>query len=279
MSQPLISITIPTYNSKSTIEACLKGIRASTYKKFEIIIVDSNSKDATISIVNKYNVDKCIIYPGGLLGARLAGIRQAKGKYILLLDSDQILSFDTLANSVKKCESERYEMVALEEKVYQVRTFIEWLYAADRKLIETEKDYNPMTSAILPRFFSSNLLKEAISTINPKIIDSVGGPDHAIIYYEAYKICQRITSIPHAIFHIESNTLVKTIKKSYRWGLTGTSAKTVNEYNFLMQGKERFRKGLFRNGLVIESFASILLLLIKGIPYKIGYFKGKYLRK
>jgi hypothetical protein len=47
----------------------------------------------------------------------------------------------------------------------------------------------------------------------------------------------------------------------------------------MLRKKERFRKGLFQKDNIKESFASILLLLIKGIPYKLGYLVGKYVSK
>jgi glycosyltransferase involved in cell wall biosynthesis len=45
---PVVSINIPTYNSERTIEICLKAIKKQTYKNFEIIIIDGNSKDKTL---------------------------------------------------------------------------------------------------------------------------------------------------------------------------------------------------------------------------------------
>ena len=38
--------------------------------------------------------------------------------------------------------------------------------------------------------------------------------------------------------------------------------------------KEKFRTGLFTKGLFIESLGSILLLILKGVPYKLGYYKA-----
>ena len=50
------------------------------------------------------------------------------------------------------------------------------------------------------------------------------------------------------------------------------------QYDELLNRKERFRKGLFSKGLLMESIGSILLLLIKGLPYKTGYYVGRVRR-
>jgi glycosyltransferase involved in cell wall biosynthesis len=273
---PLISITIPTYNSAKTIDTCLRAIKNQTYHNYEIIVIDSYSTDDTLKIAKSHQTVKILQYDGGLLGARIAGLNHAHGKYILLLDSDQILDPRTLENAYSLAHKGGYQMLALTEGVYKCNTFIEWLYSCDRKIIESEKDYDPATSVILPRFFETNFLKSVIYEIPKNIITTVGGPDHAIIYYEAWQKTHKITSVPHAVFHTEPDTLKKVILKSYRWGATGASAKTITEYKYMMQTKERFRKGLFNHGLIIESFASLLLLILKGIPYKIGYYKAKY---
>ena len=84
--------------------------------------------------------------------------------------------------------------------------------------------------------------------------------------------------LPEAVKHIEPHSLIIIFKKFYRWGYTSVGARS-NKYSLLLNKKERFRKGLFRKNLFIESIASIVLMLIKGIPFKIGYFAAKFLSK
>lgn len=275
MSLPLITVTIPTLNSAHTLNLCLSALFSQKYRNLEVIIVDSYSTDETKDVVKKYKSVRFIQYMGGLLGSRITGINQAKGKYVLLLDSDQILEPGCFEKALEICQKEKADMAALEEGVYECKNFIQWLFVCDRKLIEKTKDFNPQTSAILPRFFRTAVLRKAIKNIPKKIINTVGGPDHAILYFETWQITQKIAYIPQAVLHMETSLIIQLIKKCYRWGYTSASAKTILKYRQLMQTKEWFRKGLFKNGLIIESIASILLLFIKGIPYKIGYLQAK----
>ena len=86
MKEKLVSVNIPTYNSESTLEQCLKAVKNQTYKNIEIIIVDSYSKDRTLEIAKKFNA-KVIMCKGKLLEARILGTEKSKGEYVLLLDS------------------------------------------------------------------------------------------------------------------------------------------------------------------------------------------------
>ena len=52
-----ISVIIPTYNREKTIEYCLKSVIRQTLKPYEIIVVDDCSKDNTINIIKKMNIE------------------------------------------------------------------------------------------------------------------------------------------------------------------------------------------------------------------------------
>ncbi|PWR71768.1 glycosyltransferase [Methanospirillum stamsii] len=87
---PLVSFCIPTKNNEDTIEACLESIKAQNYPNTEIIIIDGNSTDKTISIAQKYS-DK-IVYDAGTYGSACqTGLESSSGEIIASLDSDIII--------------------------------------------------------------------------------------------------------------------------------------------------------------------------------------------
>lgn len=273
MKEPQVSISIPTYNSEAFITKCLDAVYAQTYKNIEVNIVDGYSKDATRELANRYPVnfsqDKL-----GLLNARKIGTEQAQGEYVLLLDSDQILEPDTIERAVLLVQSIDLDMLVLEEDVYRAHTLLEKLFQLDRMLIHTVKDFSPYTGVMLPRFYKKELLSRSFAQI-PKASLMAGGQDHAIIYFEAWQISQKVDLLPKAVKHIEPSTLREIIPKFYRWGKTSKEAR-ADKYKDMLGQKESFRKGLFSHGLMTASFASILLLLIKGVPYKLGEFASKF---
>ena len=95
---PHISIIVPAFNSENTIERCLRAIRESAYKDYEVIVVDDGSTDSTRAIAEKY-ADKVISLPenGGRSRARSAGIKIAQGAIIINLDSDVLIKHNSLA--------------------------------------------------------------------------------------------------------------------------------------------------------------------------------------
>ncbi len=274
----MVSVTIPTRDSASSLPLCLGALAHQSYKQLEISVVDAGSTDATIQIAKKFGVQNIFTYKGALLGARALGIRKAKGKYVLLLDSDQILSRDSIERAVTRCETRGFDMLALSEDVYEAKTWLQTLFAMDRTVINASGNLDPETGVILPRFFRATILKKALTRIPKSLLSTVGGPDHAILYFESYAISQKVGVLSGSVRHIEPSAFIPFIKKFYRWGYTGMSAKSLGRYQRLMQKKERFRTGLFRRGLFVASLGSVALLLLKGIPYKIGYVIAKMTR-
>ncbi|MEY8521469.1 glycosyltransferase family 2 protein [Lachnospiraceae bacterium 38-10] len=94
--QDLISVIVPVYNIKEYLERCVDSILAQTWENLEILLVDDGStdgtdrladelagKDARIRVFHKEN--------GGSSSARNLGIREARGKYLGFVDSDDFI--------------------------------------------------------------------------------------------------------------------------------------------------------------------------------------------
>jgi glycosyltransferase involved in cell wall biosynthesis len=90
LNSPVVSIIVPTKNSASTLEACLKSIREQTYQNVELIVVDNFSTDATQEIAKKY-ADK-VFEQGPERSAQVNyGVEQAIGEFVYKVDSDFVL--------------------------------------------------------------------------------------------------------------------------------------------------------------------------------------------
>ena len=107
--QTVLSIIIPAHNSQNTIHAPLLSLNNSQFRYFknvEVIIVDDRSKDRTLKKIKqiesllKYRLTVYRLRKNfGPAKARNYGVKRAKGKYILFLDSDVELSKTTLRNA------------------------------------------------------------------------------------------------------------------------------------------------------------------------------------
>ena len=92
----LFSIILPIYNVENYLCECVDSILNQTYKDYEIILVDDGSKDKSPHIcdelAHKYDCIKVIHKKnGGLSDARNAGTKEAIGKYIVYIDSDDYI--------------------------------------------------------------------------------------------------------------------------------------------------------------------------------------------
>ena len=88
----LVSVIMPCYNDGQYIEEAIGSIKNQTYSNWELIIIDDGSDDEkTINIIDNINDERITILNTNHLrpaGARNYGISQAKGKFILPVDSD-----------------------------------------------------------------------------------------------------------------------------------------------------------------------------------------------
>jgi glycosyltransferase involved in cell wall biosynthesis len=98
-----ISIITVCYNSAATIEKTIRSVGAQTYKNIEYIIVDGNSKDGTLDIVQKHEdkITKWISEPDkGLYDAMNKGIALATGDVIGILNSDDTFYSNTVLAAI-----------------------------------------------------------------------------------------------------------------------------------------------------------------------------------
>ena len=94
MTQPLVTVVLPTFNREALLPRALDSVIAQTHDNWEIVVVDDGSTDGTAGVLDRYT---------GLIGPRLTVIRQqnfgsssarnagidaARGRFVAFLDSD-----------------------------------------------------------------------------------------------------------------------------------------------------------------------------------------------
>lgn len=105
-----VSVIIPVYNAGKTLKRCLDSILKSTYKDYEVILVDDGSKDNSYDISldysNKYSFIKVIKNNKNrkVSYTRNHGLKNAIGKYICFVDSDDLIKEDYLEKLVNEIE-------------------------------------------------------------------------------------------------------------------------------------------------------------------------------
>jgi glycosyltransferase involved in cell wall biosynthesis len=93
MEKGLVSVVIPTYNRAELIERAADSVLDQDYPLIEVIVVDDGSRDDTAErMAKRYNSDKRVrffrIPNSGVCGARNRGLKEVRGEYVAMLDSD-----------------------------------------------------------------------------------------------------------------------------------------------------------------------------------------------
>lgn len=160
---PIISIIVPTYNRGNIIHRSIESIRKQTFQNWECLIVDDHSSDNSPEIVRKLiENDSRFSYMfnnrlKGAPGARNTGIIAARGKYILLFDSDNVMHYDFLnkvylqltKDKVDVCSS--FSSIIDENTCKKIGTFNWQGYGDVHDAILGEKSYFDNSSTLIKK--------------------------------------------------------------------------------------------------------------------------------
>lgn len=104
---PLVSIVMPVYNMAAFLPECISSILEQDYEDYELIIVDDGSTDQTADAVHSFS-DNRIAYvrrEHDYIDSMNAGIRLAKGKYIMRMDADDLMLQGRIKRQVEYMEA------------------------------------------------------------------------------------------------------------------------------------------------------------------------------
>ena len=164
---PYFSVIIPTYNRADMIGRAIESCLNQDYPDFEVIVIDDGSTDGTVEWVQQYRDARIILlqheHNRGVCPARNTGIAQARGQWLLMVDSDfellpgalEVLSKRTAAapldvgNVASSCQWDTGELtpmpgvldhpIGYEEYLAWTDTLViaEWFNCLRRQVFET----------------------------------------------------------------------------------------------------------------------------------------------
>ena len=113
-NNPKISIIIPIFNSEEFINECLNSLIRQTFKNFEVICINDDSNDNSLTILKEFEKkdERIHIFSQKNTGAGIArnvGMEKSKGEYLLFLDSDdifEVIMLEELYAKIKQNEKE-----------------------------------------------------------------------------------------------------------------------------------------------------------------------------
>lgn len=119
-----ISVIITSYNCELFIGQCIESVLNQQMNSIEIVLVDDNSTDGSVSIINQYlENNKNITFiqnenNRGVSASRNCGLAKAKGDYIYFLDSDDFFEEDVLPLMINKIKNDDGEVLLVDAYKY-----------------------------------------------------------------------------------------------------------------------------------------------------------------
>ncbi len=108
----LVSIIMPSYNTGDYIGDSIRSVLAQTYENWELLIVDDCSTDRSVEVIRSFCDPRIILLKNeknsGAAISRNYALREAKGKWIAFLDSDDIWAPEKLKKQVSFMEVNEY---------------------------------------------------------------------------------------------------------------------------------------------------------------------------
>jgi glycosyltransferase involved in cell wall biosynthesis len=118
------SVIVPIYGVEAYLKDCVESVLSQSFTDYELILVDDGSKDACPRLCDEYAEGDSrvrVIHKenGGLVSARKAGLKAAKGEYVLCLDGDDALLPDALETAHRLCTETAADVVSFAYRIYR----------------------------------------------------------------------------------------------------------------------------------------------------------------
>ena len=170
IEKPLISIIIPVYNASIYVGNTIENLLTQKINK-EIILINDGSTDNSLEVINEYkNKSECIRIINqvnqGVSAARNNGIINAKGDYLLFIDSDDFLEENTLEMLYSKYQTYNCDLVLSSYKVcFDDNSIVDKFKYIDSGLYDIEQffsEYYKLFSTRILHCIGTKLYKRSI---------------------------------------------------------------------------------------------------------------------
>lgn len=171
MSSPAVSVALPVYNVAPYLRACLDSIIGQDFQDMEIICVNDGSTDESPAILAEYArrdpririVDQT---NRGLASTRNTALQHVRGRYLLHVDSDDILRQDAVSTLYAECERTKADFIVFYHSMIEDdREFDSWYYDFDQWSLEPKTTLDQKLEILhyhytWSKFFSMDFLRQ-----------------------------------------------------------------------------------------------------------------------
>jgi len=239
MSQPRVSVIIPTYNRYDLLRMAVASVINQTFNSYEIIVVDDGSTDSTSKIKDEYGNALRYFYKNnaGVSSARNFGIGKSNGEFIAFLDSDDEWRNDKLEKQVNFLDEHKDIGMVLCNYNY-MNTSRQITGAVDRR------QHLPYDGSLLVYVMMSPWLIPSSLLIRKNILDEVGYFDESLETAEDLDLHIRVAA-KHQIGLLSDlllNILYTSDGLSQRSNTYDDNITVIDKYLYLIEDKKILNK-------------------------------------
>lgn len=216
----LVSVVVPMYNVEKYLERCIQSILVQSYENLQIILIDDGSTDESGYIADKWNQKDKRIHVihqsnAGLSAARNCGIKQAKGDYILFVDSDDWIHPQMIQEMIQEINDNTIVscgmMVADDHKAEPIPWF------KRKKILSSTEALDYLIDNTL---FTSHVVRNLYPI---RVFDDIDFPDGKL--YEdiriMHRLFQRVSAVcvipqHHYYYYVRSDSISNVVKLNNR---------------------------------------------------------------
>lgn len=212
MNKPKVSVIIPVYNTELFVEEAIKSVLNQTLTDIEVIVVNDGSTDNSLQVIERLSntdsrIKKITQENQGQSVARNLGLNIAKGEYIYFMDSDDMISQNTLEICYTKCTSEDLDFVFFDAESFSNGDITLSISYNRRGKTDTQIDtgIQKINELIGTRGYSASVCllfikHNYITSLSLKFFPGIMHEDQ-LFTAKLYTQAQRVAYIPEALFH------------------------------------------------------------------------------
>ncbi len=234
--KPLVSIVMPAYNAADYIVRAIESVLIQNYRNFELIVVDDGSTDRTADIVRDFKNEQIKYFfkeNGGVASARNFGLQKAGGTFIVMLDSDDMMTPDYIAGHLR--EFERYPEMDM-------------VYCDDLLINEQDKpirvinrpEYSDPKSFISDMFRCGFPVVHFKTCIRKSVFDKLGLYDQRLIVGEDYDMMRRFVKQGLKMRHLPAALYLRRLTTTSSLSRNFNAEKAKSHFDVVRRFTETF---------------------------------------
>lgn len=187
--QHMVSILIPCYNHEKYVADCLNSILAQEYKAYEVIICDDHSTDQSVKVIRQQEeqfVQKGIPFTllenqtnQGLVPNINRMLKKAKGEYVKIIASDDILAENYLTEMVAVLDGQPDVKFAFSNAI-RVREETTFPVREEHKMTPLMDKLPDYKNQVMERIYVDNFIPAPTTLFRRSVLEEVGGYDESI---------------------------------------------------------------------------------------------------